>query len=246
MKSLAFSGKEAYNLPHIENMRNMEELMKKSFLSMLMIAALMLTLCACGGTAPAESETPAAAEIPVQEDDGQIIVSEATEEDSGRQDGERFTSTIMLEGMEETVNYEHVKNTALGYELDYEYESLERRGDGESECFLSREDDPQDPWNYLEIRYDTGNANLVTDALKATLSGAYDTVSAEDWTLENAGECLRIYASGAEDGSLQTVYVIPSGDGCLVATAHCTYESAEGFGGRFNAMMNTLTVIARG
>ena len=63
--------------------------MKKSFLSMLMIAALMLTLCACGGTAPAESETPAAAEIPVQEDDGQIIVSETTEEDSGRQDGER-------------------------------------------------------------------------------------------------------------------------------------------------------------
>jgi hypothetical protein len=44
-------------------------------------------------------------------------------------------------------------------------------------------------------------------------------------------------------GSLQTVYIIPSGEGCLVATAHCTIESAEGFGARFSYMMNTLTLI---
>ena len=225
--------------------------MKKRVLSLLMLAALALTLCACGA-APAGSETQTPAEIPAQaEDDGQIIVSETIEEESGRQDGERFQSTIMLEGMEETVNYEHVKNTALGFELDYEYESLERSGDGESERFLPRGDDSQDPWNYLEIRYDTGNAQLVTDALMATLSGGYDTVTAREWTLRNAGSCLRLLASGAKEGttpagSLQTVYVIPAGEGCLVAAAHCTYESAEGFGARFDAMMNTLTVIGRG
>ena len=230
--------------------------MKKRILTLMILAAMALSFVGCGSVSAAQTQTDAekAQDVPeiqsAAEDDGQIIVSETTEAESGRQDGERFSATILLEGMEETVNYEHVKNTALGFELDYEYESLERRGDGESESFVSRMDDPQDPWNYLEIRYDTGNAELVTDALKATLSGAYDTVSDEEWTLENAGYCLRILASGAKEGttpagSLQTVYVIPAGNGCLVAAAHCTYESAEGFGGRFHAMMNTLTVIER-
>ena len=44
---------------------------------------------------------------------------------------------------------------------------------------------------------------------------------------------------------LQTVYVIPAADGCRIATAHYTNESAEGFGTRFHCIMNTLAVIDR-
>lgn len=220
--------------------------MKKNIGTWMLLAALMLTLCACGSEPGAESSSPAAAEGQ-SEDDGQIIVSETVEE-SGREDGERFESTILLEGMEETVAYEHVKNQAIGFELDYEYEDLERRGDGERECFVSRWDAQEEPQNYLEIRHDTGNAELVADALKASLSGAYDSVNDETYALERAGYCVRIQAAGAKEGtkpagSLQTVYVIPFGESCLVAVIHCTYESAEGFGARFEAMMNTLTLL---
>ena len=41
------------------------------------------------------------------------------------------------------------------------------------------------------------------------------------------------------------VYVIPAADGCLVATAHYTIESAEGFGRRFNYLMNTFEASDR-
>ncbi len=44
---------------------------------------------------------------------------------------------------------------------------------------------------------------------------------------------------------LQMVYIIPSADGCLTATAHYSLEDAEGFGRRFDYIMNTLSVIGR-
>ena len=44
---------------------------------------------------------------------------------------------------------------------------------------------------------------------------------------------------------LQVVYIIPAFDGCRVAVEHFSVESAEGFGRRFNYMLNTLAVIDR-
>ena len=40
---------------------------------------------------------------------------------SRRQDGERFEDTIMIEGMEETVRYEHIRNEALQENLSFTY-----------------------------------------------------------------------------------------------------------------------------
>lgn len=42
---------------------------------------------------------------------------------------------------------------------------------------------------------------------------------------------------------LQTVYIIPAHDGCLVATERCFIEESEGFGRRFGYMLNTLSVL---
>lgn len=215
--------------------------MKKTMIALTILMALAFTLAGCGDVRPGESETPAA------EPQVEATESVAAEATTGRQDGERFEAVIMLEGMEETVGYEHVRNESAGFELDYEYEDLERRTTDDGECFLSRWDSPDDPWNYLELRYDQGNADLVADAMKATLSGLYETVEEEPCTLDGVGDCIRIDASGAKNGapagSLQSVYVIPAGEGCLVAAAHCTIESAEGFGARFSYMLNTLSLL---
>ena len=43
-----------------------------------------------------------------------------------RQVGERFEGTIILEGMDETVKYEHIRNDTLGFERDYDYENFGR------------------------------------------------------------------------------------------------------------------------
>ena len=66
--------------------------------------------------------------------------------------------------------------------------------------------------------------------------------------LDHAGSCIRIDASAAKGGKvmpdlLQMVYIIPAEDGCRIATAHYSIESAEGFGKRFRNMMDTFVVI---
>lgn len=171
----------------------------------------------------------------------------AAESSSGRQDGERFEDVIMLEGMEETVKYEHVKNDVIGIELDYDYENFERRSGSASECFISRYDNPDDPQIFLEIFYSTENADSAASSIANSLSNDYDVIK-ESRTLRNAGPCTYIDASANKDGQtpdkLQAVYVIPLSNGCAVATAHYTFESADGFGHRFNEIMNTLTVMA--
>lgn len=171
----------------------------------------------------------------------------AAENTSGRQDGERFQDVIMLEGMEETVSYEHVKNDTIGIELDYDYENFERRSGSASECFISRYDNADDPQIYLEIIYSAENADSAASSIANSLSNDYDVIK-ESRALKNAGPCTCLDASATKDGQtpdkLQTVYVIPLNNGCVVATAHYTFESADGFGHRFNEIMNTLTVMA--
>lgn len=166
----------------------------------------------------------------------------------GRQDGERFETTVIVEGMEETVSYEHIRNEALGFEMDYDYEILERRQDADREVFLALGEDPEDPWNYFEIRRTAGDADSVTAGLSTNFSDSYDSVSAAPFTFDGAGACTCINVSGAKDGkapagSLLTVYVIPADGSCLVALVRCTFESAGGFGVRANAMLNTLILI---
>ena len=116
--------------------------------AVILAALLLLTMFGgCGKSA----EAPAPAE-PVL-DNGPAVNSEpvtasepvAAAEPAagiGRKDGERFEDVIGLEGMEETVRYEHVRNETVGFELDYEYESLARQSGSDQECFISIYEDP--------------------------------------------------------------------------------------------------------
>ena len=173
----------------------------------------------------------------------------ATEPALARQNGERFEDVIILEGMEETVRYEHIRNDAIGIEMDYDYESFVRRSEPDRETFVSAYDDPEAPENYLEVTFSPEDAETTTASMTDTLSKHYDPTTAS-YTLDYAGDCIRIDASEANDGGgtpdqLQMVYVIPADDGCRIATAHYSFESAEGFGIRFSYIVNTLMVIDR-
>lgn len=168
---------------------------------------------------------------------------------SGRQDGERFEETILLEGMEETVRYEHVRNEALGFEMDYDYESLTRITGADRERFLSIYESEDDPWNYLEVSCSADDAESAAASVSESLSDEYELVT-ETRTLDRAGSCIRIEASelkgtGRMADRLQVVTVIPAADGCRIVTEHFTMESAEGFGRRFSEMLNTFSVLER-
>jgi len=224
--------------------------MKKTNLAFVLSLALALSLTGCGKTPAAETEAPAAeptvtADVQAPaEDAGQAETAEPA-----RQDGERFETTILLEGMEETVHYEHIRNETLGFEMDYDYENLVRYVGADHERFVSVWDDLSDPEDYLEVRSDTRSAELVADAVSAALSDEYDLLR-DTRELDRAGSCIRIEASVIKGTNqmaeqLQMVYIIPAPDGCCVATAHCFIAEAEGFGRRFACMLDTLAVIDR-
>lgn len=166
--------------------------------------------------------------------------------DTARRDGERFESAIMLEGMVEAVRYEHIVNDDLGIEIDYDYEGFERQSEPDRERFVSRYDLPGEPENYLEVRYSAEDADAACTSIVAALSEDYD-VAVEPDALSGAGSCTRINAScvkGRDETAdvLQTVYVVPAGDGCVIATERYTFESADGFGARFDQMAHTLRI----
>ena len=237
--------------------------MKKTALTMMIAAALLMSLTGCGKAPAAASEAPQA------EPQTEAAVTVAPAAEPGRQDGERFETVILLEGMEETVHYEHVRSETLGFEMDYDYESFVRQTEAGRECFLSCWDDAANPENYLELSCDTGNAELVASAIQAALSDEYDLI-VETYPLDRAGSCIlitlglpmlvlfipisdtliaivrrKLKGQGIMPQQLQVVYVIPAADGCRIARAHYALEAAEGFGRRFDSMLNTLTVIER-
>jgi hypothetical protein len=166
--------------------------------------------------------------------------------ETAREDGERFEAVIILEGMEETVQYEHIVRGDLGFEMDYDYESFERYSDPELESFLSVWDGPGNPENFLEVTFSAEDADTVAAAVREELSQTYDLYE-ETRELNRAGECLYIEASVLKGTNnmadqLQMVYIIPTADGCIVATVHCAAEAAEGFARRCNYMINTISV----
>ena len=165
-----------------------------------------------------------------------------------RQDGERFEDQIIIEGMEETVKLEHIRNDKVGFEMDYDYEKFDRQRESNRERFVSRYDKAEDPQNYLEVTSSSESADTVSASVSEELSKDYDIIK-ESYMLDRAGSCIRIDASEAKGNQgtpelLQMVYIIPAEDGCRIATAHYSFESAEGFGKRFSCFVNSLSVLA--
>lgn len=160
---------------------------------------------------------------------------------------QRYEGVIMIEGMEETVRYERVTNDVIGIEIDYDYENFVRAGEKNRERFMSLYDDPADPENYFDVSYTGEDADSVLKKVCDELSETYDII-VEPRTLGRAGSCMHVDASVAKGGKgtpdfLQSVYIIPAGDGCIVVNAYYAFEAAEGFGVRFRYMLDTLAFL---
>ncbi len=208
---------------------------------------LVFLLLMLGGCGRQKDTTEISEPVSATESPSQAEPSDFSETGTGKKDGERFEDVIILEGMEETVRYEHVRNDTIGIEMDYDYESFVRKSEPARERFISIWDDPDHPVNYLEVTCSPEDAETVAASVSKTLSNDYD-IDMGSFDLEGAGSCILIDASDAKGNGgipdlLQTVYIIPAPDGCRVATAHYSFESAEGFGRRFSYIVNTLTII---
>ena len=171
----------------------------------------------------------------------------AAESDLALQPGEHFEGTVPLEGTEQTVHYEAIRNDALGIEMGYDYENFVRQSEADCERFISVWDNPDNPEIYLEITHSSDDAETTTASITETLSAQYN-VSRWEYTLDRAGDCIDLRGELDKEGlmsiwELQMVYIIPADDGCFVAWGHYTQESAEGCGARFRGMMHTFAVL---
>ena len=205
--------------------------------------SLALLLSGCGKTNPAPTQAVQTA-APV-ETQAPAPVQTAPR----RQDGERFETTIILEGMKEKVQYEHIRDEALGFEMDYDYESFNRVREADRERFISIYDDAGKPENYLEVSASTDDAETAAAAISAAYAEEYE-VRQDSFVLERAGTCIRIHGDEIKGGGympdkLQMAYVIPAPDGCRIAVEHYAIEDSEGFGRRFSYLMHTFSVLPR-
>ena len=231
--------------------------MKKTFITLAILSALMLSLTGCKKAAPAESAAPVpvpdvTAALPAPTEIPAPTAPPATPTptaEPARQDGERFESVIMIMGMEETLHYEHIRREDLGFEIDYDYEAFARQSAPDRERFTSVWDDPTNPENFIELIHRPEAAETVAAFVSEAFSKEYDitTVLRE---LDHAGTCTRIEASVIKGTNnmvdqIQAVYIIPAPDGCIVATTHSFIAESEGFGHRFDHMLNGMRLFDR-
>ena len=229
--------------------------MKKPIVIVFVIAARMLSLAACGNAPAAESKTPTTEPQVTEAAPAPVETAPAAETPAptpapARQDGERFEGTFSYQGFEETVHYEHIRREDLGFEMDYDYENFVRQSGEGYERFVHVWDDPANPRNYFEVEADTGNANLVADAMNAILSEEYDTTMVYR-DMDNGEQCIQIEASVIKGTNqmadqIQVKYIIPAPDGCRISTAHYDTVDSEGFAKRVFYMVKSIAAFDRG
>lgn len=214
----------------------------KRYLALLLgLVMLLAALTACGrkndDAQPPEESTPP---VETAEDAEETAAPE-------RENGERFEDVITIEGMEETIQLEHVINETAGFAMDYDYEGFVRRSEADRERFIWSYDDPEKPENFVEVSYSAENAQTVADTIEKELSESYEVY--RDTTVLSSGcECIRMDASAVAGGAntadvIQAVYVIPAADGCRVARIQYIPEGSDGFGIRLAYLVNTITVM---
>ena len=69
---------------------------------------------------PACTAEPASTAEPVNSDEPAELPD--IDPNIERKNGEHFEGIVIIEGMEEAVQFEHIRNDTIGIELDYEYE----------------------------------------------------------------------------------------------------------------------------
>ena len=224
----------------MQNKRN-----RTTFISVFVLALSMTIFAGCGRNSSAGDP---AAPVTTTESTSitKPVASPEFEPVAEHQVGERYEGIVVLDGMEQAVRYEQIRNDTLGFEMGYDYERFDRYSEPERERFILKREDPDAPEVYLEITRSEDDAESTAASIWEALSDEY-APTRFDFPLDHAGRCIQIYAGVDKSGQmtidqLQVVYIIPASDGCLVAWGHNTFDSADAFGAMYRSMVHTLVV----
>lgn len=205
-------------------------------LAVFAVAAMALAACAqeAAPTVPTTLTAPAITTACPTEPTEDAAITDGIH--AGHRPDTVFSMTILLEGMEETVNARHISGGQGRYRMDYFWEDFDLREDTGSQAFLWKYT-ADTPVNSMCIRIDgtAGAAQLS----QAALAGLEDAETADAL----AGNRRAIQISGYRDGICLTNYYFDIADGCVVIEMSCTVEALEGIGARMHAMLDTLEFL---
>ncbi len=216
----------------------------------IVLPVLVLTmamLVGCGTKNSVEISTAPTATADVPAGTAEPVSSPVIETAVTHQPGDRYEGSVTLDGVAETVRYEQIRNDRIGFEMGYNYERFERYSEPARERFILTGDNLDHPEVYLEVTRRAEDAETAASSIMESLSNVYNPTRSES-ALDHAGSCIEINADVDKNGQmtidqLQAVYIIPAPDGCLVAWAHNTMDSADAFGALFRNMMHTFVVL---
>jgi hypothetical protein len=173
-------------------------------------------------------------------------VSEAAnseiEDDNSDQAEKPTTLTIKIEGMEEKIN--GLWHTGDGYEIVYDADRFEYSDKDGVDNFIADNSDPAIyPYVYLCINHlkDKSATDYVKKLSDTLSANGFKSEITTDATIGNyKGTILTAQAGSEWNSIIRNYYIIENGTSIYVIEAQYFVEASEGYGARFEAMLNTF------
>ena len=156
---------------------------------------------------------------------------------------EEKVRNIIVEGMQEEVNYEGTKSS-LGYTIQYDEETLNLTRENEKDIYRANNDDIKDKVyfavEYLNKSYeDLKNENKDSNIEEIEVNGqkAFIVTYIDNVLFDENNNFTWKW-----DSDVKTLWYIDANDGTYFIEEHYFYEATEGWGIRLNQMINTLKI----
>jgi hypothetical protein len=186
----------------------------------------------------------------LQENSSDIPSNDMDNKDSGANEAlDNYKGIIMLEGMEEEVNY-RVYKSEYGYLMSYDVDRFTVTSENGTDTYMAENMNP-DLYTYVFINITRseyvdgkktelpiGNLYVDDSELNKTLSTNYpnDNVKINDY------DAIHFKSIEGDDWNslVKHVYIIPLEKNYYTITTHYFLEASEGYGVRIKAMLDTL------
>lgn len=219
---------------------------------LLALLLMLVPLCTWGCNAGEEiaDPTPPVEEVEEPSDPDETIPPDPVDENNkpwleANQLDPAKTTTIMLEGMEESIELSLQISSQYPYAIYLDGERYRLEAEADRDLILPLREVAELPEVSMAIRHKQGVdvfhlASELVDQLKAE----YDHVNEEGW-VDNPVSAVYIYAgnTGAQDDTVERYYLVEDfADGVFVIRQHLFVEALEGHGSRFDRMLEEFYI----
>lgn len=215
-------------------------------LAVLLLLVPLLTLGCNAGEEPTDPQQPV--EEPADSDE--TLKPDPVDENGqpwleANQLDQEKTTTIMMEGMEESISLSLQVSSQFPYAIYLDGERYRLDVEGGRDIILPRDEVADLPEVLMSIQHkqDVSISQFASE-LADQLGAEYDHVNEEGWVY-NPVQAVHIYAvnNGAHDDTVERYYLVEDfADGIFVIRQQLFVEALEGHGNRFDRMLEEFYI----